>query len=200
MPKGFQPKESVEGMLPNRLKRRNQIKEDREEGKRAEHMPTYLRKSSNLSATPLWSKILLGGIFFAYCGGVEILDAISSYSRGDSLRLILVSAAVIFGVTIYCVWSWWFAKKRAALDTGVARDRGESPVEMIHGKWRLKRKGAVKALPAQKTSGQSKERKPSKKYGMSDQPAPAPSPIELAQLGVWRETVIPQARPDHAIS
>ena len=178
MARGMKSSSRQDGAQPNRAQRRQNWKVERSTTRKSISNP----RSTNLSKLPTWMKIAIAAIVFTYCGGPSLLQFVSERSQDKPQWFLALVPLVVLSVASYGWWSWKFAG--AARAAKRFPGQGVSPMERVHGRWRIRRAGSESSMPLHKASERLKPREPSRKYTTTVLQPPAASCRELSQVAV----------------
>lgn len=178
MARGMKSSSRQDGAQPNRAQRRQNSKVERSSTRKSASIP----RSTNLNKLPTWMKIAIAAIVFTYCGGPSLLEFVSDQSQDKPHWFLALVPLVVFSVAGYGWWSWKIAGTAKAAKRFPGQ--GVSPMERVHGRWRIRRAGPESSMQLHQASEHLKARESSRKYTTTVlQPAQA-SPRELGQVAV----------------
>ncbi|WPA98368.1 uncharacterized protein RHO25_002980 [Cercospora beticola] len=182
MARGMRSSSRQDGAQPNRAERRQILKVEQSNTRKI----ASKSGSTNLNKLPTWMKIAIAAIVFTYCGGPSLLEFVADQSQDKPQWFLALVPLVVLSVAGYGWWSW----KIAGTTRAVRRlpGQGVSPMERVHGRWRMRRAGTESSVPSQQPPGQLKIRQPSKNHTMTVLQPPQASPGELSQVAVPQVT------------
>lgn len=177
MARGKTPSLQKAGAPPNRAERRKATKAKVARLKRITTIPVE-RTTRDLKSLPQGTKIVIGLVIFACCGGFSIINFIINESHQDPRILLLLIPIVGLCIAAFVWWKVSSAKPSKNHKVGLGE---RNPLEKVHGKLRLNK--ALLEIPTMRPAGQMKERRPSKQYTMVPSQPAFVSTSEAGQIG-----------------